>query len=100
MSMRPVCWWPPVHWVHVASNALFTALFCHRKSGTEAIDADGVLPGFTGIAVHDTFTSYAASGGHPCLVQRPSAARGHLGLCQRFWTGPRVDHAAAVAAVR
>ncbi|HVI35278.1 MAG TPA: transposase [Gaiellales bacterium] len=23
-----------------------------------------------------------------------------IGLCQRSWTGPRVDHAAAVAAVR
>jgi transposase len=48
-----------LHWLHVASNALFTALFCHRKRGTEAIDAAGVIPGFTGIAVHDAFTSYA-----------------------------------------
>src|SRR4051812_27563222 len=48
-----------LHWLHVASNALFTALFCHRRPGTEAIDAAGVLPGFTGIAVHDAFTSYA-----------------------------------------
>jgi transposase len=48
-----------LHWLHVASNALFTALFCHRKRGTQAIDAAGVLPGFTGIAVHDAFSSYA-----------------------------------------
>src|SRR4051812_29551277 len=33
--------------------------FCHRKRGTEGIDAAGVLPHFTGIAVHDAFTSYA-----------------------------------------
>src|SRR3954463_12288209 len=29
------------------------------KRGREAIDAAGVLPGFTGIAVHDAFAPYA-----------------------------------------
>jgi transposase len=48
-----------LHWLHVASSALFTVLFCHRKRGKEAIDAAGVLPHFTGIAVHDAFTSYS-----------------------------------------
>jgi transposase len=48
-----------LHWLHVASSARFTALFCHRRRGKEAIDAAGVLPGFTGIAVHDAFTSYS-----------------------------------------
>src|SRR3954452_2616811 len=48
-----------LHWLHVASNALFTALFCHRKCGKQAIDAAGVLPGCIGIAVHDAFASYA-----------------------------------------
>jgi hypothetical protein len=43
----------------VASTDRFTGLFCHRKRGREAIDAAGVLPVFTGIAVHDAFTSYA-----------------------------------------
>jgi transposase len=47
------------HWLHVASSSRFTVLFCHRKRGKEAIDAAGVLPAFTGIAVHDAFTSYA-----------------------------------------
>src|SRR4051794_699711 len=51
-----------LHWLHVASNALFTALFCHRRRGTEAIDAAGVLPHFTGIAVHDAFAPYARYG--------------------------------------
>jgi len=27
------------HWLHVASSARFTALFCHHRRGTEAIDA-------------------------------------------------------------
>src|SRR3954468_4126192 len=48
-----------LHWLHVASSARFTGLFCHRKRGTEAIDAAGVLPHFTGIAVHDAFAPYA-----------------------------------------
>lgn len=48
-----------LHWLHVASSALFTALFCHAKRGKVAIDAVGVLPGFTGIAVHDAFAPYA-----------------------------------------
>jgi transposase/uncharacterized coiled-coil protein SlyX len=47
------------HWLHVACSARFTALFCHRKRGKEAIDAAGVLPGFTGTLVHDAFAPYA-----------------------------------------
>src|SRR4051812_30233015 len=43
----------------VATSSRFTALFCHRRRGTDAIDAAGVLRHFTGIAVHDAFTSYA-----------------------------------------
>jgi transposase len=48
-----------LHWLHVASSARFTGLFCHRKRGKQAIDAAGVLPHFTGIAVHDAFAPYA-----------------------------------------
>src|SRR3954454_21522701 len=48
-----------LHWLHVASSTRFTSLFCHRKRGKEAIDAAGVLPHFTGIAVHDAFAPYA-----------------------------------------
>jgi transposase len=32
------------HWLHVACSARFTGLFCHRRRGTEAIDAAVVLP--------------------------------------------------------
>src|SRR3954464_6433823 len=52
-----------LHWLHVASSTRFTVLFCHRKRGQEAIDAAGVLPHFTGIAVHDAFASYARYSG-------------------------------------
>jgi hypothetical protein len=36
-----------LHWLHVASSARFTGLFCNAKR-KKAIDAAGVLPGFTG----------------------------------------------------
>ena len=48
-----------LHWLHVACSSRFTALFCHRRRGKEAIDAAGVLPGCTGIVVHDAFAPYA-----------------------------------------
>src|SRR4051794_40140544 len=48
-----------LHWLHVATSDRFTALFCPRRRGTEAIDAAGVLPHCTGIVVHDAFAPYA-----------------------------------------
>src|SRR3954469_4141795 len=48
-----------LHWLHVATSDRFTALFCHRNRGKEAIDAAGVLPDFTGTLVHDAFAPYA-----------------------------------------
>jgi transposase len=48
-----------LHWLHVASSTRFTGLCCHRKRGKEAIDAAGVLPHCTGIAVHDALAPYA-----------------------------------------
>jgi transposase len=48
-----------LHWLHVATSALFTVLVCHPKRGKEGIDAAGVLPGFTGTLVHDAFAPYA-----------------------------------------
>jgi len=39
--------------VHSASTRLLTLFTVHRRRGVEAMDAAGVLPGFTGTAVHD-----------------------------------------------
>jgi len=47
-----------LHWLHSAGTALFTLLYVHRRRGTEAINAAGVLPAFTGIAVHDAWAPY------------------------------------------
>jgi len=46
------------HWVHSASTRLLTLFTVHRRRGVEAMDAAGVLPGFTGTAVHDCWACY------------------------------------------
>jgi transposase len=45
-------------WVHSASSGKFALFTVHAKRGKEAMDAAGVLPAFTGIAVHDAWKPY------------------------------------------
>lgn len=45
-------------WVHSASTGKYSLLSVHPKRGTEAMNAAGVLPGFTGIACHDAWAPY------------------------------------------
>jgi transposase len=45
-------------WLHSASTATDVLLAVHRRRGTEAMDAIGVLPRFTGVAVHDAWAPY------------------------------------------
>ena len=47
-----------LHWVHVACSALYTLIECHKKRGTVAMDAIGVIAKMQGIAVHDGWKSY------------------------------------------
>jgi len=47
-----------LHWLHSAGTRGLTLLGVHRRRGREAIDAFGVLPGYTGIAVHDAWAPY------------------------------------------
>lgn len=47
-----------LHWVHTASTGKYSLLYAHPKRGREAMNAGGVLPGFTGIAVHDAWAPY------------------------------------------
>jgi transposase len=45
-------------WRHASGNDLFTYLETHQKRGNEATDAIGILPSFSGIAVHDFWKPY------------------------------------------
>lgn len=47
-----------LRWVHSASTGKYVLLTVHERRGTEAMDAAGVLPNFTGIAVHDGWAPY------------------------------------------
>ncbi|WP_219418565.1 IS66 family transposase [Pseudonocardia nigra] len=61
-----------LHWLHVACSTLFTVLFCSAKRGKPAIDAVGVLPGFTGIAVHDAFAPTPVTPPRPTRCATPT----------------------------
>jgi transposase len=54
-------------WVHSASTATLTLYRAHAKRGREAIDAIAVLPGYTGVAIHDAYTSYLSYPGRHAL---------------------------------
>ena len=45
-------------WVHSASAGKFSLITAHPRRGREGMDAAGVLPAFTGIAVHDAWAPY------------------------------------------
>ena len=49
-------------WVHSASSGRFALITVHPRRGRQAMDAAGVLPDFTGIAVHDCWAPYDGYG--------------------------------------
>ena len=50
-------------WLHVASTPSATYYSIQDSRGVEGINAAGILPHFTGVAVHDSWKSYF---GYPC----------------------------------
>ena len=51
-----------LHWLHTASTPSLTFLACHAKRGQKAMEVIGILPAFSGTAVHDAFASYSGYG--------------------------------------
>ena len=47
-----------LYWVHVASSQMATLYTLHPKRGQEAMNAAGILPKFSGFAVHDHWFPY------------------------------------------
>lgn len=47
-----------LHWLHVACTRLLTYYEAHKKRGRKAMDAIGILPNFTGRAIHDGLKAY------------------------------------------
>jgi transposase len=45
-------------WVHCARTGRYTLLTVHPRRGGQAMEAMGILPSFTGIAVHDAWAPY------------------------------------------
>ncbi|WP_448073994.1 IS66 family transposase [Georgenia yuyongxinii] len=49
-------------WVHVAATKALTHYHLHDKRGKVAMDDAGILPAFTGVAVHDGLATYRQYG--------------------------------------
>jgi transposase len=47
-----------LRWVHSASTGKYSLITVHDRRGVKGMDAAGVLPAFTGIAVHDGWATY------------------------------------------
>jgi transposase len=47
-----------LEWTHVTCTPTLTHYARHAARGAAALDAIGILPGFTGVSVHDGWTSY------------------------------------------
>jgi transposase len=49
-------------WIHSASTPDLTLYTAHARRGAEGMEAAGVLPNFTGVAVHDGWAAYRRYG--------------------------------------
>lgn len=49
-------------WMHVTSTSRLTHYQIHATRGTQALDANGILPGYQGTSVHDGWPAYQGYG--------------------------------------
>jgi transposase len=47
-----------LHWVHCARTEKYTLVVCHPRRGVDGMRHLNVLPGYTGVAVHDCWSPY------------------------------------------
>ena len=47
-----------LHWLHTVSTELLTWYYAHKRRGSVAMDAAGILPEYRGRAIHDFWKSY------------------------------------------
>ena len=47
-----------LHWLHTVSTQFLTWYYAHKRRGSVAMDAAGILPEYRGRAVHDFWKSY------------------------------------------
>jgi transposase len=92
-------------WIHSASTDTLTLLTAHRKRGVDAMNDAGVLPTFSGVAVHDGWAPYrnfeealhALCGAHHLRELHGAEEQGQawaLGMsCLLLDTKDAVDHA-------
>ena len=76
-------------WVHSASAGKHVLVTVHAKRGTEGMNAAGVLPSFTGIAVHDAWAPYDTCDASPataCAVRTSSGNWPRSPRTERTWT--------------
>jgi transposase len=80
-----------LRWVHSASTGKYSLIWVHDKRGRAAMDAAGVLPAFTGVAVRDAWAPYdcyrsathALCNAH--LLRELVAVTETVGLDERGW---------------
>jgi transposase len=81
-------------WLNVAATQLFTHYFFHDKRGKEAMDAVGILPYFTGTAVHDglkAYFLYLCKHGL-CNVHHLRELKFQIEQCKQGWAGDMKKH--------
>ncbi|MGX6608617.1 IS66 family transposase [Micromonosporaceae bacterium Da 78-11] len=83
-------------WLHSASTTTDVLLAVHAKRGTKAMDAIGVLPTFTGVAMHDAWAPYDTYTNMTHALCNAHALR-ELIYVSDTATGPVTDHAEQAA---